>query len=105
MQQCELCAFLNNTVPGDLPLTYYQIIYLSIYSRMKYQSFQEFRENEDGRRVAVEGALAELLARDTQYRKELKAHLETRLQTAEARRTMLISVIRKVLFFKLTAQQ
>ena len=63
---------------------------------MKYQSFQIFRENEDARRVAVEGALAELLARDTQYRKELKAHLETRLQNAEARRTMLISVIRKV---------
>ena len=63
---------------------------------MKFQSFQMFRENEDARRVAVEGALAELLARDTQYRKELKAHLETRLQNAEARRTMLISVIRKV---------
>ena len=54
------------------------------------------RENEDARRVAVEAALAELLARDTQYRKELKAHLETRLQNAEARRTMLIGIIRKV---------
>ena len=68
---------------------------------MKFQSFQMFRENEDARRVAVEGALAELLARDTQYRKELKAHLETRLQNAEARRTMLISVIRKVGIFKI----
>ena len=54
------------------------------------------RENEDARRVAVEAALAELLARDTQYRKELKAHLETRLQNAEARRTMLIGIITKV---------
>ena len=58
------------------------------------------RENEDARRVAVEAALAELLARDTQYRKELKAHLETRLQNAEARRTMLIGIIRKVRYIR-----
>ena len=63
---------------------------------MKNQHFQVFKENEDARRIAVEAALSELLARDTQYRKELKAHLETRLQNAEARRTMLISIIRKV---------
>lgn len=63
---------------------------------MKNQHFQVFKDNEEARRIAVEAALSELLARDTQYRKELKAHLETRLENAEARRNMLISIIRKV---------
>ena len=66
------------------------------FFRMKNQHFQVFKDNEEARRIAVEAALSELLARDTQYRKELKAHLETRLENAEARRNMLISIIRKV---------
>ena len=67
-----------------------------LFFRMKNQHFQVFKDNEEARRIAVEAALSELLARDTQYRKELKAHLETRLENAEARRNMLISIIRKV---------
>ncbi len=49
----------------------------------------EWRFREDTRRLAVESALNELLARDTQYRKELKAHIENRLQLAQKRKMIL----------------
>jgi hypothetical protein len=54
------------------------------------------RAAEDVRRIAVEDALDELLARDTQYRKELNAHLGKRMATAEERRRNRIEEIRVV---------
>ena len=51
----------------------------------------EWRKQEDSKRLTVESALNELLARDTQYRKELKAHIENRLQQAERRRKRILA--------------
>ena len=45
-----------------------------------------WRASEEARRIAVEEALEDLLARDTQYRKELSLHLESKMETAERRR-------------------
>ena len=45
------------------------------------------RAAEEARRQAVEEALEQLLARDTQYRKELRSHLDTRMEIAKKRRS------------------
>ena len=50
-------------------------------------SGQEIRAAEEARRQAVEEALEQLLARDTQYRKELRSHLDTRMEIAKKRRS------------------
>jgi len=51
------------------------------------QKGQEIRAAEEARRQAVEEALEQLLARDTQYRKELRSHLDTRMEIAKKRRS------------------
>ena len=59
--------------------------------RLKLEQIIEWRKQEDSKRLTVESALNELLARDTQYRKELKAHIENRLQQAEKRRQRILA--------------
>ena len=59
--------------------------------RLKLEQIIEWRKQEDSKRLTVETALNELLARDTQYRKELKAHIENRLQQAEKRRQRILA--------------
>ena len=59
--------------------------------RLKLEQIIEWRKQEDSKRLTVESALNELLARDTQYRKELKAHIENRLQQAEKRRQKILA--------------
>ena len=51
------------------------------------QQCLEWRAAEEARRTAVEEALEQLLARDTQYRKELSCHLEHRIELAKRRRS------------------
>ena len=50
-------------------------------------NFASWKVTEEDKRSAVEEALEQLLARDTQYRKELKGHVESRVETAKQRRT------------------
>ena len=60
-----------------------------MYENAKMQkafSFASWKIAEDARRGAVEDALEQLLARDTQYRKELKGHIENRVEAAKERR-------------------
>ena len=66
------------------PRTFQYLI--SFNFRRKDASFSKWRSAEESRRMAVEEALDELLARDTQYRKELNAHLEKRMAVAEWKR-------------------
>ena len=49
-------------------------------------NFASWKVTEESRRGAVEEALEQLLARDTQYRKELKGHIENRVEAAKERR-------------------
>ena len=49
-------------------------------------NFVTWKLGEEARRGAVEEALDQLLARDTQYRKELKGHVENRVDAAKERR-------------------
>ena len=49
-------------------------------------NFASWKITEDARRRAVEEALRQLLARDAQYRKELKGHVENRVEAAKERR-------------------
>ena len=44
---------------------------------------KEHREQEDNRRLAVDYAVNDLLARDTQYRKELDKQLQEKMKKAE----------------------
>ena len=44
---------------------------------------KEHRELEDNRRLAVDYAVNDLLARDTQYRKELDKQLQEKMKKAE----------------------
>ena len=46
----------------------------------------------------MEDALEELLARDTQYRKELNSHLEKRLHIAEERRRSRVEEFKEVIY-------
>ena len=60
-----------------------------MYENAKMQkafNFASWKIAEDARRGAVEDALEQLLARDTQYRKELKGHIENRVEAAKERR-------------------
>ena len=50
-------------------------------------NFASWKLAEDARRGAVEEALEQLLARDTQYRKELKGHIENKVEAAKERRS------------------
>ena len=50
-------------------------------------NFASWKITEDARRRAVEEALRQLLARDAQYRKELKGHVENRVEAAKERRS------------------
>ena len=59
------------------------------YSRRRTEQFLQWRKHEEARRFAVDSAIKELFARDFQYRKELKSHIENRLQNAEKRRRSL----------------
>ena len=59
------------------------------YSRRRTEQFVQWRKHEEARRFAVDSAIKELFARDFQYRKELKSHIENRLQNAEKRRRSL----------------
>ena len=54
--------------------------------KQKEMTLAAWRHAEEAKRIAVEEALQQLLARDTQYRKELKGHIECRLETAKERR-------------------
>jgi hypothetical protein len=66
------------------------------FYRLKNERSLEWRSHEEARRVAVETTLAELLARDTQYRKELKTHVEGRLQEAELKKLLFREKSREV---------
>ena len=44
---------------------------------------KEHREQEDNRRLAVDYAVNDLLARDTQYRNELDKQLQEKMKKAE----------------------
>ena len=44
---------------------------------------KEHREQEDNRRLAVDYAVNDLLARDTQYRNELDLQLQEKMKKAE----------------------
>ena len=44
---------------------------------------KEHREQEDNRRLAVDYAVNDLLARDTQYRNELDKQLQEKMKRAE----------------------
>ena len=60
-----------------------------LYQNAKMQkafNFASWKISEDARRGAVEEAFQQLLARDTQYRKELKGHIENRVEAAKERR-------------------
>ena len=62
---------------------------VKLYENAKMQkafNFASWKISEDARRGAVEDALEQLLARDTQYRKELKGHIENRVEAAKERR-------------------
>ena len=59
------------------------------HSRRRTEQFLQWRKHEEARRFAVDSAIKELFARDFQYRKELKSHIENRLQNAEKRRRSL----------------
>merc|ERR1712029_450252 len=48
---------------------------------------KEWMTGEEARRNAVEEVLEQLLARDTQYRKELSCHLDNRMEIAKRRRS------------------
>ena len=65
--------------------------------RRRDLSLCRFRSAEEARRIAVEDALDELLARDTQYRKELNSHLEKRLSIAEERRRSRVEQFKEVI--------
>ena len=60
---------------------------LKFFNAVTLISGQEIRAAEEARRQAVEEALEQLLARDTQYRKELRSHLDTRMEIAKKRRS------------------
>lgn len=47
---------------------------------------REHREQEDNRRLAVDYAVNDLLARDTQYRNELDKQMEDKMMRAEKNR-------------------
>ena len=47
---------------------------------------REHREQEDTRRLAVDYAVNDLLARDTQYRNELDKQMEDKMMRAEKNR-------------------
>ena len=47
---------------------------------------KEHRVSEDEKHASVEKAVADLMARDTQYRKELKRQVEQKLDEAERKR-------------------
>lgn len=47
---------------------------------------REHREQEDTRRLAVDYAVNDLLARDTQYRNELDKQMEDKMRRAEKNR-------------------
>ena len=64
-------------------------------------SGQEIRVAEEARRQAVEEALEQLLARDTQYRKELRSHLDTRMEIAKKRRSFHRQQYKEVHHFKI----
>ena len=49
-------------------------------------SLARWKFGEEARRSVVEEALEQLLARDAQYRKELKSHIQTRLEAAKERK-------------------
>ena len=55
-------------------------------NKRRQKKFSKWKSFEEARRFAVEAALNELLARDTQYRKELRAHIESKIHNAERRR-------------------
>jgi len=57
--------------------------------KRRTEQFLQWRKHEEARRFAVDSAIKELFARDFQYRKELKSHIENRLQNAEKRRRSL----------------
>ena len=47
---------------------------------------REHREQEDSRRLAVDYAVTDLLARDTQYRNELDKQMQDKMKRAERNR-------------------
>ena len=49
---------------------------------------REHRECEESRRLAVDNAVKDLLARDTLYRNELKVQLEEKIKNAEKRKKL-----------------
>ncbi|CAB4058576.1 unnamed protein product [Lepeophtheirus salmonis] len=57
--------------------------------RARSDQYLEWHTGEEQRRKAVESALQELLVRDTRYRRDLASHLESRLQSVDARRELL----------------
>jgi len=82
------------------------------------ENLNELRSSEESKRLAVETALAslnflngtlkvfdiqfsfqeELLARDTQYRKELRSHIESRIAAAEIRRRNYQEKVKEVIW-------
>ena len=69
---------------------------MELFFRQKNDHLQSLKENEEAKREAVEAAMSELLDRDTKYRKELKSHMESRLESAHVKRSQMISTMRKV---------
>merc|ERR1712242_333443 len=61
-------------------------VLIDTLARHKETLLREHREQEESRRLAVDYAVKDLLARDTQYRNELKIQLEEKMKKAEKRR-------------------
>ena len=66
--------------------------------RSRQEQFLQWIRNEEARKVAVEAALNEFMARDTQYRKDLKAHIESRLYNADKKRRIIRQQTIEVIF-------
>ena len=50
--------------------------------------FKEHRMSEDRRRSTVDQAVEDLMARDTQYREELRRQIEQKLDAAERKKKL-----------------
>merc|ERR1712079_266952 len=56
-------------------------VLIDTLARHKETLLREHREQEESRRLAVDYAVKDLLARDTQYRNELKIQLEEKVRS------------------------
>lgn len=63
-------------------------VLIDTIAKQKEALLREHRECEESRRLAVDNAVKDLLARDTLYRNELKVQLEEKIKNAEKRKKL-----------------